>query len=211
MYGMKVRGGDLAAFVRGSLEDQQAAGQAALRMSAFRSARDWRGQIKRGFGSGSAYYKSRAWAKGVFVRRVAKTTYEVSDKATYSKGRTVRVSLSWTFDNAPVIRGRRGWVAVPIPQQAPAAASGRRAMWPSEAAAAGYELYIAPVMGKRFKIIFGRRGPRDEWRPMWFYIPPYRAKKGLDLNGIHRQHDARLDEVWAEEFDKLASKRATRR
>lgn len=211
MYGLGVKGDDLAAFVRGSYDDQIAAGDSAVRISAFRSRKDWRSQIRRGFGGGAGLYNSRGWAKSVIVKRVGRGTYEVSDKATYSKGRSVRVSLSWVFDNAPTIRGRKNWTAVAIRGRAPLAPSGRRYMWPSEADAAGWELEIVPVMGKRFKLIMGRRGPRDAWSPLWFYIPPYRARKGLDLDGIHARHDAALDQTWGEEFDKLASKRARRR
>lgn len=210
MYGMSVRGDDLASFVRGSMEDSVAAAEAVPRISAFRSARDWRGQIRRGFKSGRLF-QNRGWMKGVVVRKIGRGTYEVSDKARYSKGRTARVSLSWVFDNAPTIRGRRGWVAVPIEGRAPVAPSGRRYMWPSEAAAAGWELEIAAVMGKRYKLILGRRGPRDPWTPLWYYIPPYRARKGLDLDGIHRRHADVQDEVWGEEFDKRSAKRVRRR
>lgn len=211
MYRSKVQGDDLAAFVRDSMEDGRAAAKAAPRISAFRSARDWRGQIRKNFKSGTKLYESKGWKKGVMVRQVRPGVWEVKDKATYRKGRGVKVSLSWVFDNAPTIRGRKGWVAVPIDGAAPIAASGRRYMWPSEAASAGYELEIAPVMGRRYKLILGRRGPRDPWKPMWLYIPPYRAKKGLDLDAIHRRHDPRIDEAWGEEFDRLSAKRARKR
>jgi hypothetical protein len=210
MIGYRQRGDDLAAFVRGSLIDSQEAEQAAVRMSAFRAAREWRRQIKTGFRTGSRLYKAKGWSKGVLVRKRTPVRYEVGDKATYSKGRSQKVGLSWVFDNAPTIRGRRGWVAVPIEGRAPVASSGRRYMWPSEAAAAGYELEIAPVMGKRYKLIMGRRGPHDHWIAMWFYIPPYRAKKGLDLDGIHRRQDAAIDQVWGEELDKRTARRARR-
>lgn len=210
MIGFRQRGDDLASFVRSTLQDSDAALEAAPRISAYRAARDWRRQINTGFRTGSRVYNARKWSKGVLVRKRGSMTFEVSDKATYSKGRTQRVSLSWVFDNAPTIRGRRGWVAVPIDGRAPIASSGRRYMWPSEAAAAGWELEIAPVMGKRYKLILGRRGPRDPWTPLWYYIPPYRARKGLDLDGIHSRHDARIDEVWGEELDKRVARRARR-
>lgn len=210
MYRMNARGDDLAAFVRGSLDDGEAATKAVPRISAFRSARDWRGQIKRNF-KRTRLYKSAGWQKGVIVKQVRPGVWEVRDKATYSKGRTQRLALSWVFDNSPTIRGRKNWTAVPIEGAAPVAASGRRYMWPSEAAAAGWELQIVPVMGKRFKLIMARRGPRDEMRPCWFYIPPYRAKKGLDLDGIHRRHDSRTDETWGEEYDRLSARRSRKR
>lgn len=211
MIGYRQSGDDLAAFVRGSYDDSVSANEATARISAFRAARDLRAQIKSRFKVKHRLYAAKGWQKGILVRKRSSTRYEVTDKATYTKGRTMRVGLSWVFDNAPIISGRKGWVAVPIEGKAPIASSGRRYMWPSEAAKVGWELEIAPVMGKRYKIIFGRRGPRDAWVALWLYIPPYRARKGIDLDGIHRRHEAAMETVWGDELDKRSAKRARKR
>lgn len=204
------RGDDLVAFVRGVNEDSLGAADAAPRITAFRSARGLRATIKKRFGTNGRVYAAPGWAKAIQVKRRGPGWFQVVDRARYAKGRSQPLSLGWVFDTAPTIRGKKGWTSVPIKGAAPIAASGRRYMWPSEAAQAGYELEIAPVMGKRYKLIFGRRGPRDAWVAMWYWIPPYRAKKALDLDGHHRLYANQIDEVWGEELDKRTAKRARR-
>jgi len=209
MVDFRQQGDDLASFVRGAYADSIDAQRAAVRITSFRAARDLRRDIRSRFGSSGRVFASRGFAKAILVRKRAAGWWEVTDKATYSKGRSVKVGLAWVFDNSPTISGKKGWVAVPIKEAPPTI--GRRYMWPSEASKRGYELKIAPAPGKRYKIIFGRRGPRDAWRAMWLWIPPYRAKKALDLDGIHRKHSAQMDTVWGEELDSRTQKRVRRR
>lgn len=195
----------------GSHADAVTARQTATRISSFRAARDLRRQIVTRFGTSNRLYAAEGFAKAIRVRKRGPGWWEVVDKATYTKGRGMRVGLAWVFDNAPIISGKKGWVAVPIKGAAPIASSSKRYMWPSEAAKAGYELQMVTIPGKRYKLIYGRRGPRDEWRPMWRWMPPYRAKKALDLDGIHRTRSSQMDTVWGEELDKLSTKRVRRR
>lgn len=205
------QGDDLGAFVRGVHADSTAARDAAPRISSFRAARDLRRVIRARFGTSGRLYAAPGFAKAILVRKGGPGRWEVRDKATYSKGRSVRVGLAWVFDNAPVISGKKGWVAVPIQGAAPIASSGRRYMWPSEAAKAGFELQVVAIPGKRYKLIYARRGPRDEWRPMWRWMPPYRAKKAIDLDGIHRARSSQMDTVWGEELDRLTALRVRRK
>jgi hypothetical protein len=210
MVDFRQKGDDLASFVRGSYADSIDAQHAAVRITSFRAARQLRRDIVSRFGTSGRVYAAKGFAKAILVRKRAAGWWEVADKATYSKGRSVKVGLAWVFDNSPTISGKKGWTAVPIKGAAPIASSGRRHMWPSEASRQGYELEIAAASGKRYKIIFGRRGPRDAWRAMWLWIPPYRAKKALDLDGIHRKHSAQMDTVWGEELDSRTQKRVRR-
>ncbi|MEH0194576.1 hypothetical protein V7S57_02455 [Caulobacter sp. CCNWLY153] len=211
MIRQRLEGDDLAAYLKGLREDTAAANTAAPRRTAFRAARELRALIKKRFSTNGRVYAAPGWAKAIRVDKMSDREFHVADKATYTRGRTMRVGLAWVFDNAPVISGKKGWTAVPIQGAAPIHRTGRRYMWPSEADKAGYQLEIANVMGKRFKVIFGRLNRFDPWRAMWLWIPPYRAKKALDLNSLHARHAAQIDALWGDELDARTSKRARKK
>lgn len=211
MYSVRQRGDDLAQSVRDAHADGRLATQDAVRRGAMAARKELRRLIRLRFGSEGRVFNARGFAAAIKVNRKDPTWWQVVDRSVYKKKRTQSVSLAWVFDTAPIIRGRKGWMAVPIKDKAPLANSGRRYAWPSEAARMGWELEVATVMGKPFKVIFGRRSRREEWQALYYYIPPYKAGKRLDLDAVLRKYGGALDGYWAEAFDRRTSRRGVRR
>jgi hypothetical protein len=205
-----LKGDDLAIYVVAANQAGKEAAQTAVRRAAFGARRDIQSQIRERFGTSGRIYAAKGWAKAIVVKKQSPDWYSVVDKATYSKKRTGQVGLTWVFDNAPMITGKKGWVAVPIKGQAPIASSGRRYMWPSEADKAGYQLDVVQIIGKPIKVIFGKRGAQDPWTAMWFLIPPYRAAKRLDLDGTYNRYAVLIEPYWLDEFDKRLAGKAQR-
>lgn len=200
------RGDNLAAFVLASNRAGRFAAEDAARLAAMGARNELRRIIRQRFGSSGRVGASRGFAAAVMVKKWDPTWWSVIDRSVYKKRRTEAVSLAWVFDNAPVIRGKKGWVAVPIRGEAPIANNGRRYAWPREAAAMGWELEIVQVMGKPLKLIMGRRNRREGWKPLYFYIPPYRAKKAIDLDGLHAKWTGMMEGLWGSSFDKRAAR-----
>lgn len=208
MFSQRMRGDDLAVFVLAANRDGARASQDAVRRVAVGSRNELRRMIRTRFASGGAVFNARGFAKAINVKKQSDEWWSVVDRSIYKKKRSEAVSLAWVFDNAPRIASRSGgWVAVPIKGQAPLAANGRRYAWPSEAAARGWRLEIVPIMGKPFKLIMGRQGNRGPWTPLYFYIPPYKAAKRLDLDALWRKWTDRLETEWGDAFDRRQAKR----
>lgn len=208
MFDMRQRGDNLAAFVLAANQDGGRAAEDAVRRVAVGSRNELRRIIRTRFSSGGAVFNAKGFAAAINVKKNADEWWSVVDRSVYRKKRSEAVSLAWVFDTAPIISSRSGgWVAVPIKGQAPLAGSGRRYAWPSEAAARGWDLEIVPIMGKPFKLIMGRLGNRGPWTPLYFYIPPYKAAKRLDLDALWRKWTARLETEWGDAFDRRQAKR----
>ena len=135
--GFRQRGDDLLLFVDKADRHAAFAAQDAARKAAMSARNDLRRQIRTRFGTDGRVWNARGFAAAVVVKKLSDEAWQVVDRAVYSKRRSEEVGLLWVFDAAPVIRGRRGWVAVPITGQAPIHRNGRRQAWPSEAAAMG--------------------------------------------------------------------------
>lgn len=211
MYAVRQRGDDLAAFVLAANQDGHRASEDAPRKASMNARNELRRQIRTRFSTQGRVWAARGFAASIHVRKMDEDWWSVIDRSVYSKKRSQPVSLAWVFDQAPMIRGKRGWVAVPIKGQAPIHRNGRRYAWPSEAAADGWELEVTPIMGKNLKLILGRLNRLEPWRPLYFYIPPYRASKRLDLDSLWRKHAASMDRLWAEAFDRRMANRARKR
>lgn len=211
MFNLTQSGDDLAVYVLAANQDGIRATQDSVRRVAMGTRNDLRRIIRQRFSTAGRVWAARGFAAAIHVKKQDDSWWSVVDRSVYRKKRSEALSLAWVFDTAPVVKGRKGWVAVPIRGEAPLASSGRRYAWPSEAAAQGWELEIANVMGKPFKVILGRRNSREPWRPIYYYIPPYRAAKRLDLEGLHRKWAERLEPEWADAYDRRQLKRLPRR
>jgi len=211
MLSLTQRGDNLAAFVLAANTDGQRATQDSVRRVALGARNELRRQIRTRFSTANRIWAARGFAASIHVKKNDDTWWSVVDRSVYKKKRSEPVSLAWVFDNAPIIRGKKGWVAVPIRGQAPISWSGRRYAWPSEAAKMGWELEIVSVMGKPFKLIMGRRNAREGWVPLYYYVPPYRAAKRLDLEGVYRRWADRLEFEWGAAYDRRQSKRSFRK
>lgn len=210
-------GDDLALF---ALEAQRFGEQAhveAVRKTAYNTANELRRIIRRSFGAAwrAQGLSTKGFAATIRVKQISPGHYRVYSKATYAKGRSQMVDLLWVFDTAPVVRSGRGKanVAVPIVKHTPETTGrgGRRFMSPSEAIAAGWEVYFATIFGKPGQIAFGRQNRYQEFKPMWVMKPAVKEPKRLDLDGLHRKHAVRIDDVWAEIYDRKMTRASVRR
>lgn len=208
----RLRGHDLAQFVVSANEDGIRAAQDAARRSAGGARNHLRRVIRQRFNKTGAVFKTRGFVNAIKVKKVADDWWQVIDRSVYAKKRTERFSLAWVFDETPQIASKGGgWVAVPIRgAPVPVAGSGRRYMWPSEAARVGWQLEIVPVMGKPFKVIMARRG-REPWQALWLYMPPFRHGRRIDLDSIQRIYAERLETEWDQAFERRQKKRIVRR
>lgn len=208
------RGDDMIAFVHAANQAGDDAEEAAIRRAAFGSRNDLRKAARMRLSG----HRWRVWdAKGlpaaIRARRMGPGWWQVNSKAIYVKGRTERVDLLWIFDTAASSFSGRGkpYVAVPIPGQAPIAISGRRYAWPSEAMRMGWDLDFARVQGKDSVLVLGRRNSFEAWRPLYILKPRTRQIRRLDLDSVFRRHAAKLDQYWADEFDRRLAKPSRRR
>lgn len=213
MISLTQRGDDLGAFVLEAAHGGEVARDQAVRKIASDTAVELRRIIRRSFGTEWRVWSAKGFAKTIRVTQMDRGHYRVYSKASYAKGRTEKVDLLWVFDTAPVVRSGFGKanVAIPIKGQTPIAQNGRRYMSPSEAMKAGWELYFATIAGRPGQIAFGRRNRLEEFRPLWIMRPHVKEPKRLDLDGLHRRHAARMDEVWALLLERRLTRSAARR
>lgn len=206
-------GDDLAVFALQADRYGEQAHVEAVRKTAYNTANELRRIIRRSFGSEWRVWSAKGFASTIRVVQIAPGHFRVFSKASYAKGRTQKIDLLWVFDTAPVVRSGRGKanVAIPIRGQTPIAQNGRRYMSPSEAMAAGWDLYFANIFGKPGQIAFGRRNRYEEYRPLWIMKPSVKEPKRLDLDGLHRKHAVRIDDVWADIYDRKMTRASVRR
>lgn len=200
---------DLGEFVLDAHRDGLFASEDAVRKTAQNTAAELRRIVRKNFGAEWRVWDAGSFSKSIRVRKIAKGHYRVDSKAIYTKKRGGEVNLLWVFDTAPVVtsNGKSG-IAIPVKGETPIGQSGRRFAWPSEAAAAGWDLKFAPIAGSDKVVILGRPNKVEDFRPIYLWQPHAKMPKRLDLDGLHTKHAAKMDEVWGEILDRKAARRA---
>ncbi len=208
MVSFRQTGERLSAFVVAANQAGIAAAEAAPRRAAFAARNELRRHARTRFGKAWRVWDAKGLADSIRARKAGPGWWQVYSKSLYVRGRTEKVDLLWVFDAGPVVRSGKGkpYVAIPIPGQAPIHANGRRYAWPSEAQRMGWDLDFARVMGKDSVVVLGRRNRAEPFRPLYVLKPSVKEPKRFDVAGVHRRHAERLDDYWADDFDKRIAK-----
>lgn len=207
-----MRGADLEADVLAMGRALAGARLDAPRLTAQDTATLLRRQARTAFAGAKPLDGNKRFADSIRVKRMGRGWYRVWSKATYTRGRSVKVDLLWVFDAGPMVTGRGGkGIAVPIGRVI--GSSSKRLATPAEAEAMGWTLSFLPlksgkgwlIMGKLAGGDFGKMygGANQPSKPLFILLKGgVKMPKRFDLDGLMRQQSPKFEQFAVSAYDR---------